>query len=45
MDKKIDIVAICGSPRKGNTYGILRMLEQSHPEIDFTSCLKKKDTQ
>ena len=29
------IVAICGSPHKGNTYNILRMLKQSNPEIDF----------
>ena len=35
MDKRIKIVAICGSPHRGNTYNILKMLEQSHPEIDF----------
>lgn len=35
MDKKIKIVAICGSPHRGNTYDMLSMLEQSHPEIDF----------
>lgn len=35
MDKRIKILAICGSPKKGNTYEILRMLERSHPEIDF----------
>ena len=35
MDKKIKIVAICGSPHKGNTYGILKMLEQGNPEVDF----------
>lgn len=35
MDKKIKIVAICGSPHKGNTYNILRMLKQSNTEIDF----------
>ena len=35
MDKKIKIVAICGSPHKGNTYGVLKMLEQSYPDIDF----------
>ena len=29
------IVAICGSPKRGNTYNILRMLKQSNPEIDF----------
>ena len=35
MDKKLKIVAICGSPHKGNTYRILRMLKQSNSEIDF----------
>ncbi|MCE2613730.1 NAD(P)H-dependent oxidoreductase [Flavobacteriaceae bacterium D16] len=35
MDKRIKIVAICGSPHRGNTYNILKMLEQSNPEIDF----------
>ncbi|NND16491.1 MAG: flavodoxin family protein [Eudoraea sp.] len=35
MDKKIKIVAICGSPHKGNTHNILRMLKKSNPEIDF----------
>ena len=35
MDKRIKIVAICGSPHRGNTYNILKMLEQSNPEVDF----------
>ncbi|MFD2724676.1 flavodoxin family protein [Hyunsoonleella rubra] len=35
MDKKLKIVAICGSPHRGNTYNILSMLERSHPEVDF----------
>ncbi|WP_421802976.1 flavodoxin family protein [Flagellimonas sp.] len=35
MDKKIKIVAICESPHKGNTYDILKMLQQSNTEIDF----------
>jgi len=35
MDNKIKIVAICGSPHKGNTYNILRMLKQSNAEIEF----------
>lgn len=35
MDKKIKILAICGSPHQGNTYNILSMLEQSNPELDF----------
>ena len=35
MDKTLKIVAICGSPHKGNTFDILSMLKQSNPEIDF----------
>ena len=35
MNKRIKILAICGSPRKGNTYEILEVLAYSHPEIDF----------
>ena len=35
MDERIKIIAICGSPHRGNTYNILSMLEQSNPEIDF----------
>ena len=35
MENRIKILAICGSPRKGNTHNILSLLEQSHPEIDF----------
>jgi len=35
MEKTIKILAICGSPHKGNTYGVLRMLQEAHPEIDF----------
>ena len=35
MDKRPKILAICGSPHKGNTYNILQMLEQSNPDIDF----------
>ncbi|MEN8788650.1 MAG: flavodoxin family protein [Flavobacteriaceae bacterium] len=35
MDRKLKIVAICGSPHKGNTYKILRMLKKSNAEIDF----------
>lgn len=30
------IVAICGSPRKGNTYFVLNDIQKSYPEIDFT---------
>ena len=35
MDKKIKIVAICGSPHKGNTYDILKVLKESNTEINF----------
>jgi len=29
------ITAICGSPRKGNTYSILNAIQGNYPEIDF----------
>lgn len=35
MDERLKILAICGSPHKGNTYELLSMLEKSNPEIDF----------
>ena len=35
MHEKLKILAICGSPYKGNTYHILGMLKQSNSEIDF----------
>lgn len=35
MDKKLKILAICGSPHKGNTYDILKGLEEHNPNIDF----------
>jgi multimeric flavodoxin WrbA len=35
MDRRIKIVAICGSPHEGNTYDILKMLEARNPDIDF----------
>ena len=34
MSEKSKIVAICGSPRRGNTYEILRMLQHSRPEVE-----------
>jgi multimeric flavodoxin WrbA len=30
------ILAICGSPRKGNTYSVLKSLQDNFPDIDFT---------
>ena len=35
MENRIKIIAICGSPHRGNTYEALTMLAQSNPEIDF----------
>lgn len=35
MDKKIKVLAICGSPHKGNTFEILDKLRFSKPEVDF----------
>ncbi len=35
MNEKLKILAICGSPHRGNTYGILKMLKESNAEIDF----------
>lgn len=29
------IVAICGSPRKGNTYKVLDTIIENFPEVDF----------
>ncbi len=35
MHPKIKILAICGSPHRGNTYEILHMLKESNPDVDF----------
>jgi len=35
------IVAICGSPRKGNTYKVLNTMKESFPEIDFKILMLK----
>jgi len=29
------ILAICGSPRKGNTYSVLNSIVKNYPDIDF----------
>lgn len=42
MDKKIKIVAICGSPHWGNTYKTLRMLKQSNSNIEFKILMLSK---
>jgi multimeric flavodoxin WrbA len=33
--KKLKLLAICGSPRKGNTYRALTVIRDSFPRIDF----------
>jgi len=35
------IVAICGSPRKGNTYKALNLIHESFPDIDFKILILK----
>ena len=32
---KLKIIAICGSPRKGNTYKVLNAIQENFPEVDF----------
>ncbi len=39
MSKRLKILAICGSPHKGNTYEILEVLKRSDPEIDFKTMM------
>lgn len=35
------IVAICGSPRKRNTYSVLNSIKESYPDIDFKILMLK----
>jgi len=35
------IVAICGSPRKGNTYKVFDTIKENFPEIDFKTLMLK----
>lgn len=35
------ILAICGSPRKGNTYSALKTIQDSFPDIDFELLMLK----
>ncbi len=35
------IVAICGSPRKGNTYSVLNSINENFPDIDFKILMLK----
>jgi multimeric flavodoxin WrbA len=38
---KMKIVAICGSPRKGNTYSVLNFIKESLPDIDVKILMLK----
>lgn len=33
-DQKLKILGICGSPRKGNTYKVLKSIKRTYPNID-----------
>lgn len=35
-------IAICGSPRKGNTYSVLQGMKQNFPDIDFKIIMLKE---
>jgi len=35
------ILAICGSPRKGNTYNILNSIKENYPDIDYKILMLK----
>ena len=35
------IIAICGSPRKGNTYSVITAIKESFPDIDFKILMLK----
>jgi multimeric flavodoxin WrbA len=34
-ESRLKILAICGSPRKGNTYKVLKSIKSTYPNIDF----------
>ena len=36
------ILAICGSPRKGSTYAVLKTMQKENPEIDFKILMLSK---
>ncbi len=38
---KMKIIAICGSPRKGNTYSVLDNIKKNFPDIDFKILMLK----
>ena len=33
--KMVKIVAICGSPRKGGTFKLLKAMEEKFPQVDY----------
>ena len=35
------ILAICGSPKKGNTYSALNDIKENYPDVDFKILLLK----
>ncbi len=35
------ILAICGSPRKGNTYKVLNSINENYPDIDYKILMLK----
>jgi multimeric flavodoxin WrbA len=39
--KKMKILAIGGSPKKGNTYSVLNEIKESYPDIDFNLLMLK----
>ena len=39
---ELKILAICGSPRKGNTYKTLKSIEENFPDIDFNIMMLKE---
>jgi len=41
QEVKMKIVALCGSPRKGNTYSVLNVIKESFPEIDYKILMLK----
>ena len=39
--KKMKVLAICGSPKKGNTYSVLNSIKENYPAIDFKILMLK----
>ena len=34
-NQKMKVLAICGSPRRGNTYRSLKEMQNDHPDVDL----------